>query len=186
MRRVGGFSVTGVLLKKSAKPDKDIPEYKQAYLPYEVAPTKAELDNARRRFLQAPFGKGDLRRMVDVKDVPQNMYTYGKEGMSVPIAIFKDQVDPIIGPEWTYPGIYENKISCQHDFTHELFEMERTNSFKSPWQRTKLDNHVRAAVNKVKSRMRIATIRHPDVFHRERGGGTKLVTGTTPAASAKK
>lgn len=186
MRKVGGFSATALLLKKSGKPDKDLPEYKQAYLPYETAPTKAELDNARRRFLQAPFGKGELRRMVDVKDVPQNMYTYGKEGMSVPIAIFKDQVDPIIGPEWTYPGIYENKIACQLDFTHELFEMERTNSFKSPWQRTKLESQVRSAVNKVKARMRFNTIRHPDVFHRERGGGAKLATTAAPAAAAKK
>lgn len=185
MRRAGGFSATAVLWKKSGKPDKEGPDYKQAYLPYETAPTKAELDNSRRRFLQAPFGKGEFRKMVDVKDVPLNMYTYGKEGMSVPIGIFKDQVDPVIGPEWTYPGIYENKIACQINFTDELFEMERTNTFKSPWQQQKLDNHVAAATRKVGSRMALLNMKHMDVFQKERSGGVKA-TPTAAAPAAKK
>ena len=129
----GLFAASGTLLKKSGKPT-DVKEYKQVYLPYEgEAPSKADLERERRKFMHCPalFTDG-TRRMMPVVTVPDNMYTFGKEGMSIPIAIFKDQQDPVIAPEWTYPGIYENKIAGQVNLFSELADLET----KTPPQRS--------------------------------------------------
>lgn len=106
--------------------------------------------------------------------------------MSIPISIFKDQQDPVIGPEWTYPGIYENKIACQLDYTSELFEMERSNSFKSEWQRNKLDNHVQRSVRRVGMQMAVLNMKQIDVFHKERGGAKTAATAVPPKAAGAK
>eukprot|EP00759_Apiculatamorpha_spiralis_P039453 PhF_6_TR38288/c0_g1_i1/m.57124 len=100
-----------LLLKKSGKPT-DLPDYKYAYTYWEDAgPTAEAVARARQKFISVPFWK--TGKKVDVVTVPENMYTYGKEGMQLPISIFKDQPDPVIGPEWTYPGIYEIKTSSR-------------------------------------------------------------------------
>ena len=126
MRRVALFSRNALLLKKSGKPT-DVKEYKQVYLPYEGdAPTKMEVERERRKFMHCGLLYRDgTRRMLPVTTVPENMFTFGKEGMSIPIAIFKDQKDPVIGPEHTYPGIYENKIAGQPATLNDLYEMEK-------------------------------------------------------------
>nr|CCM13066.1 hypothetical protein, conserved [Leishmania guyanensis] len=162
------LACTTALLKRSGKPG-DLPDYKQAYLPYDIVPTKMELDRERRKFMHAYSGRMEHRKMVEVKDVPQNMYTYGKEGMSIPISIFKDQTDPVIGPEWTYPGIFENKIVSQHWYMEELFDREKSNTFESPWQRQVLDNQVKRRLGKVAWRMSMLNIKTIDIFHKERG-----------------
>lgn len=166
------LAVTPLLFKRSGKPS-DFPDYKQVYLPYDTVPTKMELDRERRRFLHAYTGRMEHRKMVEVKDVPQNMYTYGKEGMSIPISIFKEQADPVIGPEWTYPGIYENKIVAQHWYMEELFDREKTSSFESPWQKQVLDNQVKRRLSKVAWRMSMLNIKTIDIFHKERGASKR-------------
>ncbi|KAG5510869.1 hypothetical protein JKF63_06370 [Porcisia hertigi] len=173
---------TPPLLKRSGKPG-DLPAYKQAYLPYDVAPTKMELDRERRKFMHAYSGRMEHRKMIEVKDVPQNMYTYGKEGMSIPISIFKDQADPVIGPEWTYPGIYENKIVAQQWYMEELFNREKSNTFESPWQRQVLDNQVKRRLGKVAWRMSMLNIKTMDIFHKERGASKRPGAADAKAAA---
>nr|CCC91963.1 conserved hypothetical protein [Trypanosoma congolense IL3000] len=175
MLRVNAFkcvAFTRLLLKRSGKPT-DTGDYKQVYLPYDTAPTERELEHERRRFKQAYYGRMEHRKLVEVKDVPLNMYTYGKEGMSLPIAIFRDQKDPVIGPEWTYPGIYENKIAAQHWFIEELFNKEGKGEFDSPWQRQILDNQVKRRMGKVAFHMRQIKMKAVDVFQKERGGSKR-------------
>lgn len=181
---------TPALHKRSGKPG-DLPDYKQVYLPYDTAPTKLELDRERRKFTHAYAGRMEHRKLVEVKEVPQNVYTYGKEGMSVPIAIFKDQTDPVIGPEWTYPGIYENKVVAQHWYLEELFDHEKSGTFESPWQRQVLDNQVKRRLGKVAWRMSMLNVKTIDLFHKERGASKRPgAPGTTeakaPAAAAGK
>lgn len=168
----GPLAWTAVRLKRSGKPG-DYPDYKQVYLPYDTAPTKLELDRERRKFTHAYVGRLEHKRLVEVKDVPQNVYTYGKEGMSVPISIFKEQNDPVIGPEWTYPGIYENKVVAQHWYTQELFDREREGSFESPWLRQVLDNQVKRHLSRVAWRMSMQNIKQTDIFHKERGASKR-------------
>jgi hypothetical protein len=176
---------TTTCLKRSGKPT-ETPEYKQAYLPYETsaAPTKSELERERRRFSQCYFGKESARKLVEVKDVPPNMFTFGKEGMTVPIAIFKDQQDPIIGPEWTYPGIYENKIACTHLFTYELFDMEREGKFESPLQKHILNNHINKRIRRTTSRFGMMKLRESIPMTKDRGASAAKKTGTTAPAAA--
>lgn len=178
----GAFICTAVWRKRSGKPS-DLPEYKQAYLPYDTAPTRLELDRERKRFTHAFTGRQEHKKMVEVKDVPQNVYTYGKEGMSIPISIFKDQPDPVIGPEWTYPGIYENKIVAQHWYLEELFDREANNSFESPWQKQVLDNQVKRRMGKVMWRMSMLNLKTIDLFQKERGA-SKRATAAAGAAGA--
>lgn len=176
---------TAILFKRSGKPG-DLPDYKQAYLPYDTAPTKLELAREHRKFTHAHVGRQEHKRLVEVRDVPQNMYTYGKEGMSIPISIFKEQNDPVIGPEWTYPGIYENKVAAQHWYTQELFEREKTNSFESPWLRQVLDNQVKRHLSRVAWRMSMWNVKQVDIFHKERGASKRPgAPGTEGAASTK-
>lgn len=170
--QAGLLAATAALRKRSGKPV-DLPDYKQVYLPYDTPPTKLELDRERRRFTHAYCGRQEHKKLVEVKDVPQNLYTYGKEGMSVPISIFKDQADPVIGPEWTYPGIYENKIVAQHWYTQELFERESRGSFESPWLRQVLDNQVRRHLSRVAWRMSMQNVKQVDIFHKERGASKR-------------
>jgi hypothetical protein len=179
------FRPTAVLLKRSGK-SAETPEYKQAYFPYEAkaAPTAAELDRERRRFSQCYFGKESGRKLVEVRDVPQNMYTYGKEGMTVPIAIFKDQTDPIIGAEHTYPGIYENKIACQHMYTYELFEMERANNFNSPLQRQVLHNQINKRIRRMTSRIGMMTLKESIPMTKDRGASAATKTTKVGGAAA--
>lgn len=161
---------TAVLLKKGGKPADAAPEWKQAYLPYETAPTAAEIERERQRFSNVYYNRGDARKLYPVKNVPKNMYTYGKEGFTLPIAIFKDQADPVIGPEWTYPGIYENKIACRHYHVEELVEMEEKGTLPSPWLRQTLHNSLRRQVDKVKGHMAAMKLRELQPMQRERGG----------------
>jgi hypothetical protein len=147
---------TPLCWKKAGKPLETPPAHKQVYLPYETAPTKSELDRERRRFATCPSAL-QSGKVLPVADVPENMYTYGKEGMALSISIFKDQTDPVIGPEHTYPGIYENKIACRVSKLEDLFEAERTSSFESPWQEQKLANRVGAAMGSTRARMAVLT-----------------------------
>ncbi|EPY25639.1 hypothetical protein STCU_01493 [Strigomonas culicis] len=185
----GLFRSSGFLLKRSGKPG-DLPAYKQVYLPYDTAPTKMELDRERRKFARAYHGRQEHKKMVEIKDVPENMYTYGKEGMSVPISLFKEQADPVIGPEWTYPGIYENKIAAQQWYTEELFDRETKDAFESPWQRQILDNQVKAKLGRVAWRMSMLNIKTVDLFHKERGSSRRTGGAGTgaeePAKAGKK
>eukprot|EP00796_Vickermania_ingenoplastis_P002585 gene2585-1604_t len=160
---------TLVLLKRGGKPT-DTPDYKQVYLPYDVEPTAAEQESARRKLSVAYHGRCEHKKLVEVKTVPNNVYTYGKEGMSIPISIFKDQADPVIGPEWTYPGIYENKIVSQHWYTQELFDREKRGTFESPWQQQVLDNQVKRRLSRVARRMALLNLKAIDLFQKERGG----------------
>eukprot|EP00758_Cryptobia_borreli_P008741 Tbor_TRINITY_DN5417_c1_g1::TRINITY_DN5417_c1_g1_i1::g.24986::m.24986 len=155
-------------LKKSGKPADIAPEYKQAYLPYETAPTNAELEREHQRFSTIMVGRGDQRKSFPVKRVPKNMYTYGKEGFTVPIALFKNQPDPVIGPEWTYPGIYENKIACRHYHTEELMEMRENNNFPSEWLRNVLDNQTKGELRKIKTRMMFLNLKRLTPMQKER------------------
>ena len=167
------FCATRTLLKKSGKPG-DTPAYTQAYLPYETAPTKLELDQQRKKFSQAYFGYNEHRKLVEVKDVPDNMYTYGKEGMTVPISIFKEQKDPTIGPEWTYPGIYENKIVLKDRTLQSLFEEEQSGQLSSPWLKDVLEARVQQSLSTLHKRMARVTMKQMDVFHKERGASKKV------------
>ncbi|KAK7194456.1 hypothetical protein NESM_000362200 [Novymonas esmeraldas] len=191
LRRTGAarqLACTPLWRKRSGKPG-DLPAYKEVYLPYDTPPTKMELERERRRFAQAYSGRMEHRKLVEVKDVPQNMYTYGKEGMSIPIAIFKDQTDPVVGPEWTYPGIYENKIVAQHWYAEELFQRESTSTFESPWQQQVLDNQVKRRLSKVAWRMSMLNLKTIDVFHKERGASKRPGAAAdvkTPAAAGGK
>ncbi|KAH9599961.1 hypothetical protein LSM04_004953 [Trypanosoma melophagium] len=172
------FFATYVALKRTGKP-LDTPDYKQEYLPYDTAPTKLEMERERKKLQNAYYGRMEHRKLVEVKEVPLNVFTYGKEGMSVPISIFKEQKDPIISPEWTYPGIYENKIAAQHWFTEELFNREKNNEFESPWQRQVLDNQIKRRLGKVAFRMRMVNIKAVDLFQKERGSAKRGATGTS-------
>lgn len=180
----GVFAATRTALKKIGK-STETPDYKQAYLPYEVAPTAAELESARKRFSHAYYGQEEFRKLHEVKDVPANMYTYGKEGMSIPIAIFKDQQDPVIGPEWTYPSIYENKIACRYYTMHQLFEQEKKGTFDSPWLQDVLDERVEQNLQTVQRRMGMLNMKNMNVFHKERGA-SKKVGAAQPAATTSK
>lgn len=166
------FFATQFALKRVGKPT-ETPDYKQAYLPYDEMPTAYELENARRKFFTAYHGRCEHRKLVDVKNVPQNMYTFGKEGMSLPIAIFKNQPDPVIGPEWTYPGIYENKIVAQQWYMEELFDREKHQTFESPWQQRVLDNQVKKRNAKVAWRMAMLNLKAVDIFQTERGASKR-------------
>lgn len=161
------------LLKKSGKPG-DTPAYTQAYLPYETAPTKLEVDQQRKKFSHAYYGYNEHRKLVEVKDVPENLYTYGKEGMTVPISIFKDQKDPIIGPEWTYPGIYENKIVLQDRTMQSLFAEEKSGKLSSPWLKDVLESRVQQSLSTIHKRMAKLKMKQMDVFHKERGASKKV------------
>ncbi|RNF16776.1 hypothetical protein TcG_05998 [Trypanosoma cruzi] len=169
---IGRLYATLVAMKRSGKPS-DTPEYKQVYLPYDTAPTPLELERERKKLQQAYYGRMEHRKLVPVKEVPLNVYTYGKEGMSLPISIFKDQQDPVIGPEWTYPGIYENKVAAQHWYTEELFSKEAQNNFDSPWQKQILENQVKRRMAKVAFRMRQVNMKAVDLFQKERGSAKR-------------
>ncbi|RNC37133.1 hypothetical protein TcCL_NonESM13712 [Trypanosoma cruzi] len=169
---IGRLYATLVVMKRSGKPS-DTPEYKQVYLPYDTAPTPLELERERKKLQQAYYGRMEHRKLVPVKEVPLNVYTYGKEGMSLPISIFKDQQDPVIGPEWTYPGIYENKLAAQHWYTEELFSKEAQNNFDSPWQKQILENQVKRRMAKVAFRMRQVNMKAVDLFQKERGSAKR-------------
>lgn len=168
------FGATGVTLKRSGKPE-TVGSYTQAYLPYETAPTKPELERERRRFAKASGNTWSTRNnSYDVKEVPENMYTYGKEGMTIPISIFKDQPDPTIGPECTYPGIYENKVAMKVREPAELFEMDRTNSYESPLQRLILEKHVDFSIDQHRYRMlRMSQRDHHKYMDERKAGPTK-------------
>ncbi|RNF08695.1 hypothetical protein TraAM80_02628 [Trypanosoma rangeli] len=178
---IGRISVTLVALKRGGKPS-DTPDYKQVYLPYDVAPTPVELERERKKLQHAYYGRMEHRKLIPVKEVPLNVYTYGKEGMSLPISIFKDQQDPVIGPEWTYPGIYENKLAAQHWYTEELFSKETHNTFESPWQKQILENQVKRRMAKVSFRMRQVNMKAVDLFQKERGSGKRGAVGGAGAA----
>lgn len=178
------FSASLIALKRGGKPT-ETPDYKQVYLPYDVEPTKAELEAARRKFSTAYYARREHRKSVEVRDVPKNMYTYGKEGMSLPIAIFKDQSDPVIGPEWTYPGIYENKIAARQWYLDELFEKEEKGGFDSPFQKQILDNQVKKRMSRVAWRMSMLNLRTVDVFRRERGASKRMGVEVGKEKSAK-
>ena len=169
--------------KKGGKPADAAPEYKQAYLPYEVAPTAAELEKERARFSSVYFGRQANRKAYPVANVPKNMYTYGKEGMTLPIAIFKNQPDPVIGPEWTYPGIYENKIAARHYYMDELAEMEEKGEFPSPWLKGVLNGGVNRQLTLIKAKMALMKIRELQPLGREKVAQAK---GKGGAAGAKK
>ena len=112
------------LLKKSGKPT-ELPEYKYVYAPWEGdGPSQEQIERARRKFQTAASWKPPYKPMT-VPHVPDNMYTFGKEGMTVPIAIFKGQEDPVIGPEWTYPGIYDIKKYAAATTTEQLIMKDR-------------------------------------------------------------
>lgn len=162
------FSYCHLLHKRSGKPT-ELPDYKQVYLPYDEEPSAIELENARKKFTVAYHGRCENRKLVEVKNVPRNVFTYGKEGMSVPISILKEQPDPVIGPEWTYPGIYENKIVTQPWHLEELFEREKNQTFESPWQKQVLNNQVKKRMAKVAWRMSMLNLKSVDVFQKERG-----------------
>lgn len=175
------LSSTRPLRKKSGKP-LETPDYKQTYLPYEAAPSTAELDRERRRFSLAPL-LGYAGKKVPVKDLPANFFTYGKEGMSMPISIFKDQPDPVIAPEWTYPGIYENKRACKVHRIEELLEMQAKNSWPSPWVREKLDHRLNHTLGSMRGRMRNFVHIEQNRYLREKGTASKSKkTGTAPTA----
>jgi hypothetical protein len=184
------FTPTISLLKKSGKP-LETPDYKQAYLPYEKVPSEREIEAARNQFSTCPDWRTGYTKRIRVLDVPKNLYTYGKEGSSVPISIFKDQEDPIIGPEHTYPGIYELKISLRHNTLAELFEMNDTDSFKSPWQKERLHQELEEKEDLVQKKMQNMRWRNYRTrYGRERvAGPTKNVKGggggAAPAAAKK-
>lgn len=180
-RSCGCFSASLTLLKRVGKPT-DTPPYKQAYLPYDQEPTPTELEAARKPFMTAYAGAGEHRKLIPVKDVPQNMYTYGKEGMSLPISIFKGQDDPVIGPEWSYPGIYENKLVARHWHLHELFDRERRQSFESPWLKDVLNNQVKRQLSRVAWRMSMLNLKAVDVFQKERGASKRQDATKEPPA----
>lgn len=165
------ISRTTVLRKKVGKPADIAPEWKQAYLPYETAPTAAEIERERQKFSNIYFNRGENRKLYPVKNVPKNMYTYGKEGFTLPIAIFKDQPDPVIGPEWTYPGIYENKIAARHYHNEELSEMQDKKSFPSPWLEGVLDNQIKKELGRIRARMGALKLRELRPMQKERGAG---------------
>lgn len=179
------FSTSAVLRKRSGKPDNVLP-YTQPYLPYETAPTKQELERERRRFAKQPGNTADTcKQTFDVKEVPENMFTYGKEGMTIPISIFKDQQDPVIAPEWTYPGIFENKVVMKLTETSELFEMDRTNTFKSPWQKMILEERVDDVIDGHRHRMMRFTQRdHHKYMNERKAVTTKATKGGTQAPGA--
>jgi hypothetical protein len=185
-RLCGLFTVSPVLLKKIGKP-LETPDYKQAYLPYEVAPTPAEIERERRNFSSYPSSASNYERSVRVVDVPANLYTYGKEGMSVPIAIFKDQVDPVIGPEHTYPGIFENKVALRHAGVQEMLNMEAAGTL-SPFQRDLLEERLDFQDRLQRLRMGVLKMRYHNRYAKDRaGGGTKAgMTGDAAAAATGK
>jgi hypothetical protein len=158
------------LRKKIGKP-LETPDYKQAYLPYETAPTASELESKRRAFAFAPFWLNGKK--IPVKDVPANMFTFGKEGMSVPISILKEQADPVIGPEWTYPGIYENKIAAKSHQFDELLDMEASNKWPSPWLKGKLENQVNKQLGAIRNRMMVLSMTEANRFIKEKGAAPK-------------
>ncbi|KNH04384.1 hypothetical protein XU18_4351 [Perkinsela sp. CCAP 1560/4] len=99
---------TLMYLKKSGKPT-TYAELKYVYTPWtDNGPPPEKIAAARGKFSHLKFWRVP-HTVVPVSEVPENMYTFGKEGMALPISIFKDQPDPVIGPEWTYPGIYDMK-----------------------------------------------------------------------------
>jgi hypothetical protein len=118
--------------------------------------------------------------------VPKNMYTYGKEGSSVPISIFKDQEDPIIGPEHTYPGIYELKAALRHKTIGDLFAMEESETFDSPFQKEQFHDELDRRQEIVFSKMRYAAQRNFRTKYQEdrkAGPGTKATGGGGGAAA---
>lgn len=121
-QRQGALRPSAVLRKKSGKPLETPPAPKQVYLPYDTPPTKQELEAARRKFSRLQARVNGKTQVLPVFDVPENMYTYGKEGMSLPIAIMKDEPDPVIGPEHTYPLIYENKVALRDMDIDEIMD----------------------------------------------------------------
>ena len=155
----GPLAASPLLLKKSGKPADNMPASKQVYLPYDIAPSKAELDAARRKFSRVSVVKPDGTTVVyPVRDVPENMFTYGKEGSSVAIAIFKDEQDPVIGPEHTYPGIYENKVLLRTLTVAELQDGVDSGNLDSPLRRGQLAVRVNTASARMAtymSRMRL-------------------------------
>ncbi len=149
-------------------------------MPYDVAPTKAELEAARRKFMRVPVTNKLTGKTIpyQVKDVPENMYTYGKEGMQIPIAIFKDEQDPIIGPEHTYPGIYENKILLKSMSVGDLIDAMETNEFDSPLRRQQLMTRVNSISGGMAFRMANLKARMESKWAADRGAG-----GGKPAAA---
>jgi hypothetical protein len=110
--------------------------------------------------------------------------------MTVPIAIFKEQQDPVIGPEWTYPGIYENKIACVMMYTYELFEMEKNGTLQSPLQKHILANQINKRIRRTSSRLGMMKLREAVPMTKDRGASAaKKATPTggtgAPAGAAK-
>ena len=174
---------TCVLLKKSGKP-LEMPDYKQAYLPYEKAPTDREIQAANAAFQNCPDWQSGYTKKLRVLEVPQNLYTYGKEGMTVPISIFKDQDDPVIGPEHTYPGIYELKIALRHHTLGEYMDMAENETFQSPMQKEAMYDMLDEKERIVDARMRWMSARSfRTKYSRDRAagaGGAKTVKSATP------
>jgi hypothetical protein len=180
---LGAFGATSVLLKKSGKP-LETPPYKQVYLPYDDPPTAAELERERRKFAKVKGNTAQTRdQTFDVVDKPENFYTYGKEGMSIPISIWKDQPDPVIAAEHTYPGIYENKVALKLRSETELIAMRENNSWDSPWQEDMLRSNIDEKLRKVRWRMMFLKDREENVFLKERKiptPGAKGAKGSNP------
>lgn len=169
------FAATDPLWKRSGKPT-EVGEYKQVYDPSATPATNEEIQRERRRFSTQPHFRGG--KPLDVKDVPDNMFRYGKEGMSVPIAIFKDQPDPVIAAEHTYPGIFENKIAARVVDLSELCRKFDEDKLDSPWQRDAIDSKVKKGVGTMAQRMRKMRWRQT---LRERGDPPTR-KGATPSA----
>ena len=176
---------TPILLKKIGKP-LETPDFKQSYLPYEKAPSEREIAAAQRQFSTCPDWTTGYTKRIPVLDMPKNMYTHGKEGQTVPISIFKDQDDPVIGPEHTYPGIYELKISLKHNTLGELFEMNDNDSFESPFQKERLHDMLDENEQLVENKMKYMAWRNfRSKFTKERAAGpAKNVKGGAPAKKA--
>jgi hypothetical protein len=140
------FCRTAVALKKSGKPDDKAPAPKQAYLPYDVAPSKGEMEAARRKFMKVTYRyPSGATSTLPVKDVPENLFTYGKEGVALPISIFKGEDDPVIGPEHTYPGIFENKVLLKAMSVSDLQRGVEEGTLDSPLRRQQLQTRINAA-----------------------------------------
>ena len=158
-------------LKKCGKPGEPLP-IKYVYTPWaDEGPSEAKVAAARRKFQQVKFWRAP-HPVMPVKDVPDNMYTYGKEGMSLPIAIFKDQPDPVIGPEWTYPGIYDMKKFCQAKSFEDLVmkrdmlraqkgadneEFDDTDDYLDYWEKRQLRARTETLMRIANNRMRKAS-----------------------------
>eukprot|EP00760_Papus_ankaliazontas_P002640 PhM_4_TR11202/c0_g1_i1/m.34124 len=153
-------------LKKSGKP-METPDYKYVYAPWDDnGPTPDQIKKAHEKF-KRPVFHHILRKPVEVSKVPENMYTYGKEGMSVPISIFKDQSDPVIGPEWTYPGIYENKRMKVQSY-EELVRKQEEGTI-SGWEQQSLQTRTRTLIARHGMKLNAVKIKNWLPLSKEKG-----------------